>query len=201
MNDDVLTRLPARQGHFLLESGYHTDLWLTLDGLFVSPRDLAPIIDTLAGKLKPHDATAVCGPFQGGAFLAHALATVLGLDFYFSQPVPSKVGAVLFGAEYQLPVDLRTRVSGHRIALVDDVISAGSSVRATAGALVAADASIVVVGTLFVLGRIALDHFRDLGIPVESLGQREFNLWQPSTCPLCGNRIPLEDLVHRERVV
>jgi orotate phosphoribosyltransferase len=92
-------------------------------------------------------------------------------------------------------------VSGHRIALVDDVISAGSSVRATAGALVAADASIVVVGTLFVLGRIALDHFRDLGIPVESLGQREFNLWQPSTCPLCGNRIPLEDLVHRERVV
>ena len=200
MNEDVLKGLPARQGHFLLESGYHTDLWLTLDSLFVSPRALAPLIETLAGRLRPHRATAVCGPFQGGAFLAQALATVLNVEFFFSQPLPSNVGGKLFGAEYDLPVDLRQRVSGQRIALVDDVISAGSSVRATAAALTASGAQVVVIGTLLVLGRIALQHFGGLGIPVESLGQRDFNLWAPSDCPLCRNCDPLEDLVHR-RVV
>jgi len=29
--------VPARRGHFLLESGYHTDLWFSLDGLFREP--------------------------------------------------------------------------------------------------------------------------------------------------------------------
>ena len=35
---DILERLRAREDHFCLESGYHTNLWLTLDALFVSPR-------------------------------------------------------------------------------------------------------------------------------------------------------------------
>lgn len=196
MSEDILKRLPARQGHFRLESGYHTDLWLTLDALFTSPRSLAPLIETLADRLRPHNVTAVCGPFLGGAFLAQALATSLGVEFYFSEPVTSRAGAALFGAEYRLPAELRPRVRGRRIALVDDVISAGSSVRATATALAAAGGSTVVVGTLVVLGRIALDHFADLAIPVESLGQRDFNLWEPSVCPLCVGRLPLEDLVH-----
>ena len=85
MNTELLKDLPAREGHFLLESGYHTDLWLTLDTLFVSPRDVAPLVKTLAGRLQRHEVSAVCGPLQGGAFLAQSVATVLGLDFYFSE--------------------------------------------------------------------------------------------------------------------
>lgn len=196
MIEDLFKRLPAREGHFVLESGYHTDLWLTLDALFASPRDLAPLIESLADKLRPYGPTAVCGPFEGGAFLAHALATQLGIDFYFSQPLPSSSSRALFQAEYQLPPELRQRVKGKRIALVDDVISAGSSVRATAAALADSNATIAVVGTLFVLGRIALEHFDRLGIPVASLGQRDFTTWEPSRCPLCRNGVPLEDLVH-----
>jgi orotate phosphoribosyltransferase len=87
MSEDILKRLPARQGHFRLESGYHTDLWLTLDALFTSPRSLAPLIETLADRLRPHNVTAVSDPFLGGAFLAQALATSLGVEFYFSEPV------------------------------------------------------------------------------------------------------------------
>jgi orotate phosphoribosyltransferase len=99
----------------------------------------------------------------------------------------------MFGAEYGLPAVLQQRVRGQRVALVDDVISAGSSVRATAIALTAAGASIAVVGALFVLGRIGLDHFAGLSIPVESLGQRDFMMWDPSACPLCATAMPLED--------
>ena len=51
------------------------------------------------------------------------------------------------------------------------------------------------VGTLLVLGTIALDHFAGLAIPVESLAQRDFALWDPSSCPLCAAGTPLEDLL------
>jgi len=190
---DLIAALPAREGHFRLESGYHTDLWLTLDALFVNPREMAPRVTALAARIRPHGVTAVCGSLLGGAFLAQALAIELGIEFYFSEPVASNGDAKMFSAEYRLPDALRSRIRGHRVALVDDVISAGSSVRATAIALTSAGASIAVVGALFVLGRIAIDHFASLSIPVESLGQRDFTMWDPSVCPLCETAIPLED--------
>ena len=93
-----------------------------------------------------------CGPISrrrsadrswGGAFLAHALALHLGLRFYFSQPAPVPTGAGLFSAAYHLPPELRRRVAHERVALVDDVISAGSSVRATLTKLTAAEATTV----------------------------------------------------------
>ena len=66
---DILATLPARSGHFLLESGYHTDLWLTLDALFLEPTGTAPLVSALADKLRPYGVTAMCGPLLGGAFL------------------------------------------------------------------------------------------------------------------------------------
>ena len=193
---DILGELPVREGHFLLESGYHTDLWITLDALFVSPRDLAPVTSALAARLRPHAATAICGSLLGGAFLAQALATDLGVDFAFTEPVAPGVTSGTFTAEYRLPADLQRRVRGQRIAVVDDVISAGSSARATAAAVAAAGGMVVAVGALVVLGTVALDHFASLAIPVESLGRRDFALWEPSVCPLCARGVPLEDRLH-----
>jgi adenine/guanine phosphoribosyltransferase-like PRPP-binding protein len=176
-------------------------LWLTLDALFVSPHALGPLVHALADKLRAHRVTAVCGPFVGGAFLAQALASALEVEFYYTEPVRLAAARTLFGAEYHLPAALRPRVRAQRMALVDDVISAGSSVRATATELAAAGGSTVVVGTLLVLGTPALDHFSSLSIPVESLGRRDFNLWEPSRCPLCAKHVPLENLVHARESV
>lgn len=193
MTGGVLDALPARRGHFLLESGYHTDLWLTLDGLFVDTRAVAPLVSALAAALRPHAPTAVCGPLLGGAFLAQAVAMELGVAFYFTEPAPASADPGLFRAKYRLPADLRRRVGGERVAVVDDVISAGSSVRATAEALSSAGASVVAVGALLVLGDAASAHFAEQGIPVEAVGRADFSLWAPDDCPLCGTRVPLED--------
>lgn len=193
MNSELLAALPARRGHFLLESGYHTDVWITLDGLFVDSVRIAPLVGALATRLGPHTVTAVCGPLTGGAFLAQALAAHIGVNFYHTeaQAVSSSTG--LFKAEYNLPAVVRQRVRGQRVAVVDDVISAGSSVRASAAALTAAGALTVVIGALLVLGDRAVTHFADKGIPVEALEYRDFVCWQPGECPLCRADSPLED--------
>ena len=193
MTEDILASLPARRGHFLLESGYHTDLWFNLDALFVAPSDLAPQIATLSELLRPYSISAVCGPLLGGAFLAHAVASHMGLRFYYTQQVPAKTAGPLFAAEYELPPQLRRQVANERIAIVDDVISAGSSVRATAEDLITARAQTVVVGTLLVLGNQAVDHFAAQGIPLVALARQNFNLWAPAECPLCRAGASLED--------
>lgn len=100
MTYDLLKELPARPGHFLLESGCHADQWFGLDALFVSPREIAPLVTALAARLRPHGASAVCGPLLGGAFLAQALATGLGTDFFYSEPAGRRSGTGLFTAEY-----------------------------------------------------------------------------------------------------
>lgn len=190
---DVFGALPARQGHFYLESGYHTDLWLTLDGLFADPAGVAPLVSALGERLRPHNPAAICGPLLGGAFLAQAVATTLGARFYYTEPLGAPRDAGLFTAEYRLPLTTRQHLREQTVAVVDDVISAGSSVRATVAALAAAGASTVVVGALLVLGDAAREHFTEQAIPLETLGRRPFELWKPLDCPLCRAGSPLED--------
>ena len=190
---DVFDALPVRRGHFLLESGYHTDLWLTLDALFVQPAGIAAHVAALADKLRAHAPTAVCGPLFGGAFLAQAIATTLALKFFVVEPVPAAADTgELFAARYRLPSGQRSHVRGERIAVVDDVISAGSSVRAAIAALADAGGSIAAVGALLVLGDTALAHFAAQNVPVESLGQRAFSLWAPDACALCRAGVAIE---------
>ncbi len=193
MTEDILAALPARRGHFRLESGYRSDVWFALDDLFADPATVAPLVAALADRLRPHAAAAVCGPLLGGAFLAQAIATTLGARFYYTEPVITPRDDALFTADYRLPLASRRAVRGQQIAVVDDVISAGSSVRATVAALAAADASTVVVGAFLVLGNPALQHFAEHGVPVETLQRRGFDLWKPSDCPLCPSGPPLED--------
>lgn len=192
MGADIWAALPARRGHFRLESGYHTDLWLSLEALFVDPQQVAPLITALADRLRPYGVEAVCGCLMGGAFLAQALAMPLGVSFYYTEPRPAPADG-LFKAEYRLPLEFQRRVYGQRVAVVDDVISAGSSVRATVTALTAAGASTAVVGSLLALGEVGLAHFAQQGVPVETLARRDCVLWQPVHCPLCRTGVPFED--------
>jgi orotate phosphoribosyltransferase len=193
MTSDLLATVPSRDGHFRVESGYHTNIWLTLDGLFTDAAAIMPAVTELAERLRPHGATAICGPFVGGAFLAQLLAIRLQARFFYTQPVAAEANRGLFTARYALTPDLQRQIAGERVAVVDEVISAGSSVRATAAAVEAAGASIVAVAALAVLGDTALTHFASARIPVETLDARPFTMWTPDRCPLCAARVDLED--------
>jgi orotate phosphoribosyltransferase len=76
--------------------------------------------------------------------------------------------------------------------VVDDAISAGSSVRAAIAALTDAGASIAAVGALLVLGDAARAHFAAQRVPVEKLGHRAFSLSAPDACALCRAGVALE---------
>src|SRR5215203_1484871 len=122
---DALGRiLPGRPGHFRLESGHHGDLWLDLDELFLRPAALRPFVAELARRLAAHAVDVVCGPLTGGAFVAQLIAAELDAAFVHAERAVHQNAVT-----YRIPAGLRGHVRGERIAVVDDVINAGSAVR------------------------------------------------------------------------
>jgi orotate phosphoribosyltransferase len=187
----VLDIVAVRNGHFELESGYHTDSWLELDPVFTQPAELRPFASRLARKISAHRVEVVCGPLTGGAFLAEMIAVELGVDFCWAERRPSeRVG--LFAVDYRIPAAIQKAVTGRRVALVDDAVSAGSAMRGTLAELDAIAAVPVVLGALLVLGPAAAELATRRRIPLERLVDLPFATWLPAECPLCVASTPLE---------
>ena len=184
----------GRRGHFRLESGHHSALWLDLDPLFSEPRRVEPFVSSLAEALRPHGVELVCGPLLGGAFLAQLVARALEAQFCFTQRVMPAGRDGLYRAQYRVPPALVDAVRGKRVALVDDVMSAGSALRGTHAELLGHGAVPVVVGALLVLGKEGADYFAEKGLPVEAVARDDYEIWFPGACPLCALGTPLEDV-------
>jgi orotate phosphoribosyltransferase len=197
MNADaaaLMKLVSARRGHFRLESGYHSALWLDLDALFAEPSAIKPFVTELSEKIRHHGVSVMCGPLLGGAFLAQLVAHALDVEFCFTERVTPAGADKLFATRYVLPPAFHARVRGKRVAIVDDVMSAGSALRGTFAELNAHGATTVVAGALLVLGTRGADFFSEREVPVESVGRDEFNLWAPDECPRCAAGEPAQDM-------
>lgn len=176
----------ARSGHFRLESGHHTERWLDLEQLFIEPMRLRPFVNELASKLAAHQPEVVCGPMTGGALLAELIADRLDLRFAFAERT------ILDGRpHYAIPVAVGEMVRGHRVAVIDDAISAGSAVRATLAEARKLGASVVGLGALILVSDRARSLARDERLPIEWLVEVTGSLWHPGECPLCRGAVPL----------
>ena len=194
MEQELLNLLSARKGHFRLESGYHSGLWLDLDPLFVMPGRIQPVVEALAERLNQHNIEAVCGPMTGGAFLAQAVASLLDIEFYYAQRFVPAVRDTLYPVEYRMPAGVDGMVRGKAVAVVDDAISAGSAVRGTLAALEANGARPVAMGALLVLGSHAEQFCRERGLALEYIVQLPYEVWLPGECRICAAGVELEDM-------
>jgi orotate phosphoribosyltransferase len=190
--DGLIEALAARRGHFQLESGHHGELWLDLDALFAHPARLAPFVAELAEQLSGHGAAVVCGPLVGGAFVAQAVAERLGIEASWTERVAAPSGGRLYAARYRIPDALRDRVRGRSVAVIDDVINAGSATRATIADLRACEARPVALGALLVLGAGAAQLASAEGLALASVAALGNAIWEPADCPLCAAGVVLE---------
>src|SRR5688572_10704936 len=106
--------LPARRGHFRLESGHHGELWPDLELLFLRPDRLQPLAEALARALATHRVEAVCGPLVEGAFLAIMVARALEVPFTYTEPRASGRVQGLFPVDYPLPRGFHGLLQGRR---------------------------------------------------------------------------------------
>ncbi len=193
MQDEVTNLLAARRGHFLLESGHHGELWLDLEVLYRRPRRVAPLTSELAKRIAGFEIEAVCGPLIEGAFVALAVASELNLEYAYSERFARASGDGLFPSGYRVPEAARRMLRGKRVAIVNDVINAGSAVRGTLADLRECGASVIVVGTLLTLGTAADAFAAREDVALETLARLPNALWTPRECRLCEAGIGLED--------
>jgi orotate phosphoribosyltransferase len=180
----VIELVRPRRGHFELGTGYHGDVWLDLDGLFLRPGLLQPHIDSLAEQLRQHQPEAVCGPLEGGAFLALALATRLGVAFLPGYRDGS--------AGYRLP-RVPGGITGWRVALADDAVNAGTAIRACATELQSSGATPVAVAALLALGPAEAAVRDALKLPLHAAATLDSQAWPAATCPLCASGTVLNE--------
>ncbi len=192
MSATFLDLVGGRRGHFRLESGYHGEWWLDLDALFADTQKIEPIVGSLVASLREFDVSVVCGPLLGGAFLAQLAARELGVEFAYTEREVPPAGDGLFRARYLLPGALVPRVAGKRCAVVDDVMSTGSALRATFDEIRACGGVVVVAGALLVLGSVGADFFALQDVPIEAVARQAYRSWLPEACPLCASGIPLD---------
>jgi orotate phosphoribosyltransferase len=185
----------VRRGHFRLESDHHTDCWLELELLYARPERVEPLAVDLARRIRRHTPEVVCGPLVEGAFVALSVAAEVGVEFAYAERLATRRGG-LFPVAYRVPGAQRERVRGRRVAVVNDVISAGSAVRGTLADLRACGAEPVAVGALLVLGAAAARYAAEQGVALERLESREHAQWEPDACPLCAAGVPLADFSH-----
>jgi orotate phosphoribosyltransferase len=177
-----------RRGHFDLGTGFHGDLWLDLDAVFLWPARLRPAAGQLADQLRQHQPAAVCGPLSGGAFLAQMVAEILGAAFLPAYQEPGRPGG------YRLPRAAREMIEGWRVAVVDDVINAGTAVRASCQEVRAAGAVPVAVAALLALGQAGGFVTGTLGLPFHTVAALPSRVWPAIACPQCAAGTPLEAL-------
>jgi orotate phosphoribosyltransferase len=192
MKELLLSLVRGRQGHFLLESGHHGDLWYQLETLCLHSRDIRPFAGQLAGQLARYEVEVVCGPLVEGAFVALLVSVELGCEFTYAERFADTRREGLFPVEYRLPKSLQPAVKGKRVAIVNDVINAGSAVRGTFFDLQEHGAEVVAIGALLALGDAINEFAGEHHISLELLEQMPNNLWTPSECPLCAEAMPLE---------
>jgi orotate phosphoribosyltransferase len=193
MQHEIESLLPARKGHFLLESGHHGEFWLDLELLCLHPEAVQKFAVELALKIEPYHVEAVCGPLVEGAFIALMAATQLSLPFSYAERTARLPVEGLFPYAYQIPKALRPVLRNKRVAIVNDVISAGSSVRGTLADLKQLGAKPVLLSSLVCLGPSAARLAEDNGLAFETLLSQPYALWAPAECPNCARHEPLTD--------
>lgn len=187
----LLAAVSARPGHFLLESGHHADLWLDLETLCVKPGRVQQFAAALAERLRRYEVDAVCGPLNEGAFVALMVASALECRFTYAERFAPDQAGGLFRVAYRVPKALHATLQGKRVAIVNDVISAGSAVRGTLADLETIGAEVVAIGALLVLGDTFTTFAFERNLTVEALTELPFNIWAPAECPLCRSGTPL----------
>jgi len=165
------------EGHFKLSSGLHSDRYLQ-SALVLQHPDFAEQLGRALGERTRHlQATAVLSPALGGIVIGQEVGRALQVRALFAE---RQEGTLLLRRGFAL--DARDRV-----LIVEDVITTGKSTRETIAVAEAAGAQ--VVGAASIIDRGA-DASR-LDVPLQSLVQMQVAAYDPASCPLCAQGLPV----------
>ena len=176
------------RGHFLLSSGNHSEFYLQSAKVLEDPRLAGQLADELAAIIEKAgvEFDSVCSPALGGILAGYELARAAKKRFIFTERV-DRVMSLRRGFEVR---------KGERFIVCEDIVTTGGSALESArlienlGGEVVGFAALANRGFCKVAnlsGSTAKDGAKlPADKPFFALGNFEFEIYEPDTCPLCA---------------
>ncbi len=176
------------QGHFLLSSGNHSEFYLQSAKVLEDPRLAGQLADELAAIIEKAgvEFDSVCSPALGGILAGYELARAAKKRFIFTERV-DRVMSLRRGFEVH---------KGERFIICEDIITTGGSALESArlienlGGEVVGFAALANRGFCRVANLAGSSAKAGAKLPADkpffALGNFEFEIYEPATCPLCA---------------
>ncbi len=173
-------------GHFILSSGKHSPNYLQSAKVLEDPKRAELLADALAKIIKEAgiEVETVCAPALGGVIAGYELARALGVRSIF---VERKGGAMELRRGFEV-------AKGEKVLICEDIITTGGSALEAATIIESLGAEVVAFAALANRGfcsRYGIDKEPKLECklpttkPLFALEDFEFEIYDPSDCPLC----------------
>ncbi|WP_298988599.1 orotate phosphoribosyltransferase [uncultured Campylobacter sp.] len=176
------------RGHFLLSSGNHSEFYLQSAKVLEDPRLAGQLADELAAIIEKAgvEFDSVCSPALGGILAGYELARAAKKRFIFTERV-DRVMSLRRGFEVH---------KGERFIVCEDIITTGGSALESArlienlGGEVVGFAALANRGFCKVANLAGSVAKAGAKLPADkpffALGNFEFEIYEPATCPLCA---------------
>jgi orotate phosphoribosyltransferase len=165
------------EGHFRLTSGLHSPGYLQCALVLQHPQHAEALGGAIADRVRDVRATVVLSPALGGVVIGQEVGRALGVRAIFAE---RQDGALALRRGFTLdPHD--------RVLVVEDVMTTGGSTRETMQVAKAAGGHVVGAASIVDRsgGTIRVD------VPFSGLLEIALPTYEPDTCPLCAQWIPV----------
>ena len=159
------------EGHFLLTSGRHSDVYIEKFRILENPRALDDVCREMAEIVRDENIEMVLGAAIGGILIAGGVGKHLGVKHIFSERVN---GQMVLRRGFAIE-------KGQRVVIVEDIITTGGSVVELIELAKDNDAEIVQVVNLVDRSAKGVN----FGIPSTALLTIPSESWEPENCTLC----------------
>jgi orotate phosphoribosyltransferase len=176
------------QGHFLLSSGNHSQFYLQSAKVLENPQLAGQLADELAAIIEKAgvEFDSVCSPALGGILAGYELARAAKKRFIFTERV-DRVMSLRRGFEVR---------KGERFIVCEDIVTTGGSALESARLIENLGGEVVGFAALANRGFCKVANLADSSAkagaklpadkPFFALGNFEFEIYEPATCPLCA---------------
>lgn len=182
-NNDPLSVLKKHgallEGHFLLASGKHSAHYLQAAMLTQHPSLLSDLMFGAVEALgAEHDVEVALTAAVGGIAVGQQVGQLLGCRSVFAERNE--------GNQLELRRNFRIE-PGEKVLLVEDVVTTGGTLGELKQLAESNDAQLVGAFTLF--NRSGMDRWESM--PLTSVFELEFPVFEPEDCPLCERGTPI----------
>lgn len=176
-----------RTGHFVLTSGKHSGRYVNKDDISTKPKILDSLADWIVEFVWSESLKVgvVAAPAVGAIAFGNRVAEQLGREVVsvFAEAEGDKF---VFRRGYE-----RFIHPGVKVLVVEDIITTGKTTRAMIEAVEALGGEVVGIGLIW--NRSTEEFF----VPVFACVSQTFPTYDPSECPLCQEKVPIDTQVNK----